>query len=761
MLSTVLIFAAGVLVLSLLLAARLLDAYAWRRALVAFQLHLPGGLAVENVAAWLATIQAMTHPGRFALLPLPPVCLEVVSTARGIQYFVLVPEKQAPRLLSGLRASLPGARIAEAPEYIRRRPVCRVAAELTMSSQTRPLGVERAEAVSAALLASLQPVVGDSEIRMQWIFTSAGTPWPVPTSSASRDASPAWSWESTVPGDAEAVQAARAKIRDPLLLATARVGVAAPNKAEAYALFGRVWNNLHGLNAPGVRLRRRILPAGLVAERLATRAYPITTWPLLLSSREAAGLLALPLGDVFLPGVSVGAARQLPPPVQMPTTGLILGMSNYPGMERRPIVLKTEDRLRHMALVAPTGSGKSWLLTQMMLQDIASGYGTIAIDPKGDLLTDILSRVSDKDAERVVVLDAGQRDQPIGLNILGGAHDEASRELLVDNVLGVFRSIWAETWGPRSDSLCRAVLTTLVNARGVDNSPLTLCELTPLLTESAFRRFVLAQPGLPDMVRDYWQRYNRLSDGEMRQTTAPLLHKAEAFTSRTAIRLMLGQSTGFDLRDIFRQRKTVLISLAKGTLGEETAKLLGSLLVSLLWQATLARVSVPVAQRRPVFAYIDEAADFMRLPVPLADMYRQARGLGLGVITATQYFAQMPQAIQAALLGTVRTQFSYAVEREDANLLSPRFAPLTADDLQGLLPYEAALRPCLDGTTRAPVTLTTLPLAAPVRDADELARRSRERYGRPRSEVEAALRARIQVTAERSTAGRRPRGGTA
>jgi hypothetical protein len=207
----------------------------------------------------------MTHPGHFSLSPLPPVCVEVASTADGINFYILVIRSTSDKLLSSLRATMPGARITEAPDYLTRRPKFQVAAEATMTSYHRPLAAERAAAVSASLLAALQPVVGKAtEIRMQWILTSAGTPAPVPTPSAARDSSAVWSLEGTTPQDAEAVHAARAKIREPLLMGVARVGVAAENKAQAHALFSRVWNNLHGLNAPGVRIRRRWLPRRLI-----------------------------------------------------------------------------------------------------------------------------------------------------------------------------------------------------------------------------------------------------------------------------------------------------------------------------------------------------------------------------------------------------------------------------------------------------------------------------------------------------------------
>jgi hypothetical protein len=207
-----------------------------------------------------------------------------------------------------------------------------------------------------------------------------------------------------------------------------------------------------------------------VVDRLTGRLYPILKWPMYLSSTEGAGLLALPLNNITLPGLSRTSACQLPPPPHMQPYGLTLGTSNYVGMTNRPITLQTDDRLRHMAIVAPTGAGKSHLITQMVLQDIRAGIAGVVIDPKGDLVPDILSRVSDEEAQNIVVLDASQRDQPIGLNVLGGAHDETSRELLVDNVLSVFRSIWADFWGPRSDSLCRMALTALVHAKGADGS---------------------------------------------------------------------------------------------------------------------------------------------------------------------------------------------------------------------------------------------------------------------------------------------------
>lgn len=282
---------------------------------------------------------------------------------------------------------------------------------------------------------------------------------------------------------------------------------------------------------------------------------------------------------------------------------------------------------------------------------------------------------------------------------------------------------------------------------------MTLCELAPLLTQPAFRRFVVNQPGVPESARTFWQMFETWAATGSTQAINPILNKVEAFTGRTPIRLLLGQSNGLDLSRVFHERQVVLVSLAKGTLGAETANLLGALLVTSLWQATLSRVRVPAEHRRPSFAYIDEAADIMRLPIPLPEMLAQARGLGLGVIAATQLIVQVPNSIKAALLGTVRTQLSFAVEYDDATVLARRFAPLTAEDLINLGPYEVALRPCLDSVTTTPVTGVTLPLEPAIRDAEEVAAAARQRHGQPRAEVEAAIAARQTVTTTRSGRG--------
>lgn len=752
---------AGLAMAGTVVFARHLEADAWRRQLKAFKLTIPRDSDAAGLADFFTAAAAITHRPNWSLLPLPPVVIETVSSSQGITHVLLVAPQNKAAVLTSLQATLPGARVQELTDY--RRPPLTEALELTITSRSRPLAVDRAEAVSGALLSSLQPVPPNYGVVSQLIITSAGTPPPVKQAPSS--ASPqrlSWLVEGEAAVDAEAVSQLRKKYEAPLLQACLRVGVAGPDRAVARRLLGRSWSSFQALNAPGVRLVRRYLPQRIVTARLHDLRLPLLRWPLLLNSRELVGISGLPVGALVIPGLVRGAARQLPAPMALPRRGLVLAHSNYPGQEGRPLALATTERLRHSYYVGPTGSGKSWLLANGILQDIEQERGNFVIDVKGDLVKDVLARVRPVDEERIVVIDPSNRSRVVGLNVLQHANSEASRELVVDNVVHIFRELWHGFWGPRTDWVMRSGLSTLTRAKAKNGEQYTLIELSPLLTDDAFRRDLLARTELPPELSLFWQRYNAMSDGERAQAIGPTLNKLDAFTSRTAIRLMLGQSRGIDLTDIFSKRRTILLALDKGQLGNETTSLLGALSVATLWQATLTRAAVPADKRRPAFAVIDEAQDIVRLPLAIADMLAQARGYGLGITLANQYVAQLPDSVRTAILGTVRTQLCFAVDYDDARLLERRFSPLTKDDLQGLQAHEVAIRPSVGGQTLMPVTGTTLPLPEPTTNPRLVAARAADRYGMARGDIEAAMAARLERGARQPGEGgfgRQRRGG--
>jgi hypothetical protein len=728
MMPALLILLGGLAVLSAVVLVRWNDSCAWRASLIAYRLTLPQTLTTADVAAWLAHIVATTHASGLAVRTPPALGLEVTADSGGIIHTLIVPKVLTGSVLAGLRATLPAARIEEMPRLV--DPTFTLAAEARLTSLLRPLAHDRASLASASILASLQPLGPGEQIALQWLFTGVPTPAPIRPGGAHSGLS------------SDAVRNARLKQAEPMLQAVVRLGIRANSPARAASLFGQVWGTLRSLNTPGAAIVRRCLPSSIVVRRLADLRLPFTRFPLTLNVKELAGLLAFPLG-VHLPGLPRVTARQLPPHIYMPHKGAVLALSTYPGMTNRPLALQIADRLRHCWVLGPTGVGKSTLLSNLIVQDMQAGRAVVALDPKGDLITDLLDRVPESRQDDVVVLDPSATDYPVGLNVLGVGRGEAAQELAVDHLVHLMSSLWHSSWGPRTSDVLRMALLTLVSARAADGSAFTLIELPELLLNPTFRNAVTAQSSVPATVRSFWLNYEQMSDGERAQVIGPSLNKLRSFTTRTALRLLLGQSQGIRLADVFTHRRILLVSLAKGRLGSDTATLLGSLIIAGFWQATLSRVDVDEGKRHPVMVYVDEFQDVIRLPLDLADMLAQARGLGVGLTLAHQYLGQLNDQVKTAVLGTTRTQIVFQLPPEDARVMSTRFTPLMPDDLAGLSAYEVAIRPCVAGATLGPVTGRTLSLAPAVSDGTALALLSRKRFGAPRAVVEAALLERL------------------
>lgn len=732
---------AGLAGLAVLAWLRWQDMQAWTRSLVRHELSLPRDLTASEVASWLGQISAITVPRRWSLLPLMPVGLEIEATNRGIAHFVLVPQDREAAVLASLRAALPRVRV-ELAKGVTEPPAFQAATEVRLTSMWTPLAEDRVESAATALLAALQPLPSGAVGRVQWLVAGAR---------ATAGSASTWDLLGWLIGNPRAERDNQhdtaKKQRHPLLIATGRVAVYEPTTGHAYGVMHRITAALRVLNAPGVEVQRRHLPARLVRRRITRPTMPFAHWPVLVNAVEAVGLIGLPLNGPALPGLQLGAARQVPLSPASPRHGVIIGESTYPGTPR-PLALKPDDRLRHLYVLGPTGVGKSTLIANMALQDITAGSGVVVVDPKGDLVDEILCRFPDERRDDIVLLDPANTAYPTGFNLLRAHGDEHQRELAAETTVHILRSIFRAYWGPRTDDLLRAAIQSLVQVPAPDGQPFTLCEVPELLTNPTLRRYVTNHGRLDDRWREYWRWYDSLSDGEQLAAVGAPLNKLRAFTMRTSLRLVLGQSEGFNLAEVFTRRKVLLVPLAKGQIGTEAATLLGSLLVGALWQATLARSAVPAEKRRPVFAYLDEFQDIVRLTDDIADMLAQARGLGLSLTLAHQYIKQIPEKTQAAVLGTARSQIFFQVEHDDAKLLDKRVAPtLSAADLMGLATYEIAARLCVDGQTLAPVTGRTLPLPEPVRDARAIREELAARHGMARAEVEAGLRSRTRPKA--------------
>lgn len=719
----------------IVLLGRWFDSFSWRRELEALRLELPRELTHDQVSGWLAGLGALTRH--------IPVVIEIDADEHGIRHTLVAPRGHAKTVVQQARAMLPGLRAEVVPDYQLESFIIRAAGELKVTSTAHPLGQERAAELASAFLTALQPLSQGTHIRVSWLI--AGTTFPHPRRLAG------------LPPDLARFR--RQKTRTPLLKVAGRIGVGAPDARRSRALLYRMYSTMRMLDGPGSALTRRMLPWRVVASRLHDHAIPLTIWPAILNTRELAGLLGFPLDGTSIPGLRTTTARQLPPPPDIPRGKLVLAQSNYPGMEDRPLALRQADRLRHLWLLGPTGTGKSTVLENAAVQDAYAGYGFAVVDPKADLCEGILARLPEERRDDIVVLNPATTERPIGFNILASAQNEQGRELVVDNVVHIFAEVWKSSFGPRTTDVLRNALLTLTATKAPDGSAFTLAEVAPLLENPAFRRFVTMQPAVPEPVHAFWQSYEAMSSAQRTQTIAPSLNKLRALTTRSSLRLMLGQSTGIDVGDVFTKCRILLVSLNKGVVGSETAELVGALVVASLLNGMLKRTGLPPAERRPAWVYLDEWQDVLRIAGDIADAFAQARALGVGFTVANQYLGQLPPAIRAAT-STIRSSVTFQIDRDDAKALESKFLPtLTADDLMGMRAYEAVLRLCVNGQVRQPITGRTLPHCEPTQDAYALAAASRERFGTPRAIVEAALQLRSQVDVGRAAPhiGRVPR----
>jgi len=691
-----------------------------RRSLVAYRLGFPRELDAEDAINAFAGLSGLLLPWWQRWLATPNVVLETHATKGGIEHYVLVPERFAAVVENVLQSALPSVRYepVEVPAIGVTRGI-----EHVLTSNNRPLSVDPA-ALSVGLLATLAPLGRDETVVIQWIV--APHP-PVGAIKAQLTHTNLLTGEQT-PIDGEEVSALKAKQVVPLLLATGRIGATSATARGEVSRIRRVEAAWHVARAPGVHLRRRWVPKTWTAKSMAARRAPVSVWPGRLNVSELAGFSGWPIGIVGLPGLRLGGCRQVPASPAIPERGTVICDSTFPG-DQRPLALDLQARLRHVHVLGPTGVGKSNLLASMVIDDMEAGRGVVLLDPKGDLVTSILERVPEHRKNDVIVLDPADTSQPVGLNPLQSAHG-VSAEVIVENLVGMFKSLYSYSWGPRLDDVLRAALLTLAGAEGT-----TLCEVPLILTNPSYRRKLVGK--LDDPV-------------------------GLAFTMRPTVRSIIGQSTPtVQMRDVLAEGKILLCSLASGLLGEEAAALLGALIVAELWHATTARSGMAPDRRTPVMAYLDEWQHFVHLPTPMASVLAEARGLSLGMTLAHQHMDQLTPEAKHAVLANARSRVIFQLAAGDARLMAKELGTLlTADDLQGLGAYEVVAQLFAQGTLQAPSTGRTRPLGPPTSDPAAIRAESRSHYGVPRDEVEQAIRDR-QSGPTAGPIGRRSRSGGA
>ncbi len=659
-----------------------------------------------------------------------PMVLEALGQAGQVQHLLRVQDSHRSQLTRQLRTAIPGLGI-ETTEAPSTPTVVTKSVELRLTTKRRPLRTDDVATTSRALLAALSHVGKDERCSLQWTLQRRTAARAVPSKIASLP-DEKW-WKALLqaplgvapPADADTRAALRDKHQSVGVLAVGHIAAAA-SPSRANQLIRSVLAALRTAEGPGVQITARTTKPGVCRSRSLMH----------LNASELATLSAWPIGPTAdLPVVRLGS-RRLPIPAGMHRTGRVVGRATWPG-RARALTLAVNDSLRHLHVVGPTGTGKSTLLLHLIDQDIDAGRAVVVIEPKGDLIRDVLARVPKSRTTDVVLIDPTDPEAVVGLNPL--AVSRASRELVADQLLATFHGLYAQHWGPRTSDILHAALLTLARS----DSP-TIVALPLLLSDPSFRRRLVGQLSDPIGLGPFWAQFEAWSEAERVLATAPVLNKLRPFLMRPTLRRTVGQSTPkFQMLSLFTERKIVLVNVAKGQLGPEAASLLGALVLSSLWQTALTRTGIDPSRRHPVMVYIDEFQDYLHLPTDLADALTQARGLGIGFTLAHQHLGQLEPSLRAAVLANVRSRVCFQLGSDDARVFAGTSTLLGAEDFASLDTFHFYAQLTIDGAVAAWTSGQSHPAAAPQSSRhariDDVIAASRRTYATPLADIDADL----------------------
>jgi hypothetical protein len=573
-----------------------------------------------------------------------------------------------------------------------------------------------------AFVGALTGASGDSIAILQVLFEPVRSPWAesIERSVTSPDGEPFFV-------DApEITSLAEEKTSSPLYAAAVRVLVRASDDV-ASSLLNRVAAGLNQYAAPG---RNAFVPLAhedgdsLVADILTRTTHRSG---MLLSLDELTSIVRLPSEHLRSPALLREIRLEKPlPAAALSGEGVVLGEASHRG-KTQLVRIPIEPRLSHAHIIGASGTGKSTLLENLILQDIVEGRGVGVIDPHGDLVDAVMARIPDERIDDVVVFDPSDDEGIVGWNILG-AHSEIEKELLASDLVSVFRRL-STSWGDQmSVLLANAVLAFLESSQGG-----TLVDLRKFLLDDAFREAFL-RTVRDDHVLSFWKEEYPLLIGKKPQ--APILTRLDTFLRSKLIRERVTErEKPLNFREIIDSGRIFLAKLSQGAIGEENAALLGSLIVSKFHQVSLSRQNVAQKDRRPFFLFIDE---FQQVAVPsMAGLFSGVRKYHLAVTVAHQDLYQLhanaPELERAALTNAY-TRLVFRVNSDDARKLERDLGEFTADDLTNLGRGQAI---CRLGRSEDSFKLATLPLAkVDPSDAElrqtRIRRTSVARWGRPR-----------------------------
>lgn len=548
------------------------------------------------------------------------------------------------------------------------------------------------------------------------------------------------------PRSQQQVELVEQKIAQQQFDVTIRIAVAVRQPDDAERVFNGMVAAFSQYDTPDLNSLRLVVPRHLAAAmRDLIFRVPARRLAATLSTTELASLYHFPLPTTGTPGILWRGSKVAPAPAGLPQAGVLLGHNVYRGVAN-PVYLQNEDRRRHLYLIGQTGTGKTTLFFNMIVQDMQAGHGVAVVDPHGDLIEDLLMHVPRERLNDVILFDPRDTDRPPGFNILE-VHDAGQKDLVVNEVVQILQKLAArlnpESIGPMFEHYLRNALLALV-----EDPNSTLIDVPRMFVDADFRTAILAKNTNPT-VRQFWeQEFKQSQRGQMSaDMLSYVISKLGRFISNQTVRNLIGQAkSSFNVREVMDHQKILLCNLSKGSLGDINSDLLGFVLVSKIQIAALSRSNLPESERRDFYLYLDEFQNFTTDSI--ATILSEARKYRLILNLTHQFIKQLDDPIREAVFGNVGTVISYRIGVEDAEFMAKQFTPVFKEyDLINLERFTACIRLLAQGTPQRPFSLRIPPppSGGDVQTRTAIREQSRLTYGRSRADVEAGILERFSL----------------
>jgi hypothetical protein len=715
-------------------------------------------IKIDAAEQLFTNLHSLKTGGKFSFLkPRFFFSVEVVGTPDSIRFYFAIPQKKVNLLERQIYGLYPAAVIKRIDEYNIFSPKGKVAYATFefKNSPFYPIKAYQDFSVDplSSLTSTLSKLVEGEGAAIQILVSPAGKKWQKMgksflSSTKKKEADPE---EAEFKVDSKALEKIEEKCTKPGFEVELRVVVCSKSLDQAKAHLSSIKSALSQFNSDQNGLSsKKIWWKRAFMINFIYRYWPLWPWnrkKIILNSAELATIFHLPNKTVETPNIAWLNAKRAPVPPEVPKTGLYLGKSIHRG-EVRPVCLSDDDRRRHLYIIGKTGTGKSELLKQMIVQDIEEGKGVCFIDPH-DTIEKILPRIPANRAEDVIYFDPSDTARPMGLNLLE-AYTEEQKNFVVSSIINLMYKLYdpykTGIIGPRFEHAIRNAMLTVMTEPGA-----TFVEVVRALTDASYVRELL--PKIKDsMVKRYWtDQIAQTSDFHKSEVLDYIVSKFGRFVTDSMMRNIIGQSqSAFDFRQVMDEGKILLINLAKGKIGEENSSFLGLVLVPKLLIAAMSRQDVAEEARRDFYLYVDE---FQNFATPdFAQILSEARKYHLNLAVANQFIGQMEEEVKNAVFGNVGTLISFRVGVADASYLQHEFQPdFSENDLLNIERFNAYVKTIVDNEPVPPFSLDlTKDMAKEkILEKPELAKNivelSRLKYGKDRAIIEAQIARRAKL----------------